>query len=170
MPNLLSSLLFNLYILMILYSFILFFVYFSTILQKYSLPFSRASGDRCQPPENSHLLLLIYFNLYERLQISERNLSPQPPQWPLSLAEMLISGKELRILIKWQGTGTKPTKSPPLSLSSLPTLSRLRVSTEGQRPPAASVLFMQKSGGKYENRAQLAADTDGDGGRGRRRE
>lgn len=65
------------------------------------------------------MLLLIYFNLYERLQISERNLSPQPPQWPLSLAEMLISGKELRILIKWQGTGTKPTKSPPLSLSLL---------------------------------------------------
>lgn len=83
---------------------------------------------------------------------------------------MLISGKELRILIKWQGTGTKPTKSPPLSLSSLPTLSRLRVRAEGQRPPAASVLFMQKSGGKYENRAQLAADTEGDGDRGRRRE
>lgn len=40
-----------------------------------------------------------------------------PPQWPLSLAEMLISGKELRILIKWQGPGTKPAKPPsPLCL------------------------------------------------------
>lgn len=80
-----------------------------------------------------------------------------PPQWPLSLAEMLISGKELRILIKWQGPGTKSAKPPSLPVCH--TLSRLRVRTEGQRPPAASVLFMQKSGGKYENRAQLAADT-----------